>query len=190
VLKKSCKGLIFDQSLLGSPPLRGELKGGVSRLEIRKSEYMIIFLLIIFVIAGSIVAFLLNEFRKKFFYMYQYVMKSDHLISLEFQGAEQLGRGPGMYTVVVKADAPFRALVGLFLTHPLTHEKKFFDHYGFIESHTDNIATFSTYLGKKPVHFGLLIDGANADTVKVSLDTKGEHTPFVSYPPHWWQRLL
>ncbi len=72
--------------------------------------------------------FLGKEMLKKFYFWHKFIQDSSQ--SLEWQYAGD--RKPGMYTVVLRGDRPFRALVGFDLE--TIFYKKGYDIFGYIRT--------------------------------------------------------
>lgn len=149
-------------------------------------DNMLIALCILVLIFAAIAAFLGSELLKKFNFMRHFTERSPMMVCWYYSG----NRKPGMYNIVLRAEKPFKVLVGFILEIPILAYKGY-DYYGFVESDLGGNAVIRTYLGKGECDFRFLI-GHNGNTILPtvsSTEADQELVPNGDYPPHWFQRI-
>lgn len=95
-----------------------------------------------------------------------------------------------MYNIVLRGQAPFRALIGFQLAIPLLRYSGI-DPFGFVRSDDMHRAVIAVYLGKTPRKFHFLID-RDITTSPIGVTSSDEDQRLrvdARYSPHWWQRL-
>ena len=140
-------------------------------------------LLLIFVISTY---FLGVELLKKFKFWKSFQKEYKNQISWVYHG----DKTPGMYTLVLEWNQPFRTLIGFDFS--LAWIKNIgYDVFGCMESDADGSLYFSVYLGHGPVEFIFLIDSiGGAWELSISCVEDDIHiVPKYRYAPHWWQRI-
>lgn len=138
--------------------------------------------LLIFIISTI---FLAKELLRKFKFWKSFQKNHTNQISWVYQG----DKAPGMYTLVLRWDRSFRALIGFdFSIGPISHLG--YDIFGYMESDPDGYISVSLYLGHGPVEFVFLIDEADVSGIFIDcIDHDNSVVPQYVYLPHWWQRL-
>ena len=145
--------------------------------------YIILSIFLFFFITSTI--FFAKELLKKFKFWKSFQKNHTNQISWIYQG----DKSPGMYTLVLRWDRLFRALIGFdFSIGPIGHLG--YDVFGYMESDSDGYISVSLYLGHGPVEFIFLIDGIGAWHLSISCIEDDVHiVPKYRYTPHWWQRI-
>jgi len=150
------------------------------------NTFLIIILAVLNLIFVSVTLFLLNEMRKKFGFMRQFVQTNrGRVLTFIHEGA----RKPGMYNIVLSGNAPFTVLIGFDL---YLFGRVYYDYYGFLDSGDEHMIVFSTYLGKKGATFKFLTNcdvGPNNLSVSSSVIDQNIR-PHAVFKPHWWQTWL
>ncbi len=146
----------------------------------------IIILDVLCVLFATSAIFLGLEFKKKFGFMANFARNSNQLLIWKSWGSKK----PGMHNIILRGNRPFCALVGFQLNVPMFGMSGF-DYYGFVKSNDQGVAVISTYIGKGECEFLFFVNtDLNHNSVVASSTERDQlHTPDVTYPPHWWQRL-
>lgn len=144
--------------------------------------FLLSFLLLIFVTST---VFLVKELLKKFKFWKSFQKNHTNQLSWIYQG----DKTPGMYTLVLRWDRSFRALIGFDFSIGSIGQLGY-DVFGCMESDSDGYISVSLYLGHGPVEFIFLIDGVVAQGLQITCnEAESQEIPTYTYLPHWWQRL-
>lgn len=127
--------------------------------------------------------FLATELLKKFRYMKSFFAVCPYTKTRHYDGK----REPGMYTIVLKSDQEFSALIGFHIHIKLLGHQGY-DPFGYVSSQ-DKRAVISLFLGQEPLEFQFFTS-IDPKYITISSTQKDQQLPAdVTYPPHRWQRL-
>lgn len=148
-------------------------------------------LVVLSIILFAIAAFLGKELLKKFKFHDQFTSSEGYLqkVTHYWPGDSK----PMMRNIILRASEPFKILIGFKLTIPLLNFEGT-DWFGFTEAqpYTDGgyYSVISTYMGKGPAEFRLLVNSASKNDVSIILQSQEQtFKPHLVCSPHWYQRI-